>query len=109
CQALLRLADDRYCWFQRYHQRQVDLFSAALVTGRVAEVYTALGEGASAAELAAGALRPSPQPVPSTDNGHDRDREFWSQRMADWPEPVSLANGHQPQPGVLRRGRELSA
>ncbi len=46
-QELLRLADDRVWWYQRYHHILIDGMGVALVTRRAGELYT-LGEQAPA-------------------------------------------------------------
>ncbi|KOV35326.1 hypothetical protein ADK60_09480, partial [Streptomyces sp. XY431] len=44
-QALIRLAEDRHWWYQRVHHLAVDAYALTLLTGRVAELYTALAAG----------------------------------------------------------------
>lgn len=45
--ALLRTADDRHVWYQRYHHLLVDGLSIALIERRVAELYSAFLRGAT--------------------------------------------------------------
>src|SRR5205823_578255 len=45
-QALLTLAEDRFFWYHRYHFLLLDGRGMAMVTRRVAAVYTALAAGA---------------------------------------------------------------
>lgn len=43
--ALLRLAPDRYGWFQRYNHLLMDAYGCSLIGRRVAKIYTALLNG----------------------------------------------------------------
>ncbi|WP_070009638.1 non-ribosomal peptide synthetase [Streptomyces abyssalis] len=94
-QALIRLAGDRFRWFHRHHPSVLDAFGCALVTRRVAEIYTARTEGRpheedelvplSALDAEDAEYRACELP--------DEDRDFWLSRYAGRPEPVSLATG----------------
>ncbi|RJQ75871.1 non-ribosomal peptide synthetase [Amycolatopsis panacis] len=90
---LFKLAEDRYFWYFQFHHAILDGHSGALVVRRVAEVYTA---------LAAGEPIPVAEPRPLRALLEDdaayreseqftRDREFWHDRLADRPEPATLA------------------
>lgn len=94
-QALIRLSAGRFRWFHRHHLAVVDGFGCALVTRRVAEVYTARTEGwapeegglvpLSQLEAEETEYRSSLQPA--------EDREFWLRRTAGRPEPLTLVPG----------------
>ncbi|MCW6008127.1 AMP-binding protein, partial [Micromonospora sp. CPCC 205371] len=96
--ALLKLADDRYFWFQRGHHIAVDGYSSSLLAGRLTEIYTALVEGGSVEEGALGPLnclldddaeyRASPQ--------FEEDRAYWLKRMDGEPDVLSLADATAP-------------
>jgi enterobactin synthetase component F len=43
--ALLKVADDRFLWYHRYHHIAIDYYGIVLVARRLAEVYTALAGG----------------------------------------------------------------
>ncbi|MBB0242683.1 amino acid adenylation domain-containing protein [Streptomyces alkaliphilus] len=103
--ALLKLADTEYVWFQQYHHLLMDGVGEFLVQQRCAEVYTALVDG---------------RPVPSADfppvrtpvdveaeyrssTRHARAREFWTTRLADAPEPVTLGTDTPHVPRAQRR------
>lgn len=101
-QALFRLASDRYFWYQRIHHIASDGFSASLLTGRVAEIYTALLQNRDYRE---GAFDPFHLVLEEDDayrrsSRFQRDRQFWLERFQDQPEAVSLTNG---APGMPRR------
>ncbi|WP_406383456.1 amino acid adenylation domain-containing protein [Streptomyces sp. NBC_01618] len=92
--ALLRVAEDRYLWFYRYHHVTVDGFAVAMLARRAADVYSAFAAGrepeasgfGSVADLVA---------ADTTYRAGERfatDREFWQQRLADCPEPVGLSD-----------------
>ncbi|MEU1406737.1 amino acid adenylation domain-containing protein [Streptomyces sp. NPDC005728] len=90
--ALIRLADDRWLWYQTYHHLVCDGLGFVLVARRVAEVYTALTEGrtvpgttfAPTADLVASdtAYRSSAR--------FAEDRAYWADRLAGAPTPVRL-------------------
>ena len=98
--ALLRLAPDSCIWHQRYHHIVVDAYGWHLVTRRVAEAYA--GREPDAASL---------EPLLAADRAYQRsarwesDRDYWSRRLAERPEPVSLASRPPAEPArtILRR------
>jgi amino acid adenylation domain-containing protein len=110
---LLKLGDHHYIWYNRSHHVLVDGFGSAIVSGRVAEIYTAMAAGV---------------PVPSTPLGSFRalleeeaeyqasrqfaaDAEYWRQRCADLSAPASLASteGSQIAPVSLNCSARLSS
>ncbi|MFI9235091.1 amino acid adenylation domain-containing protein [Streptomyces sp. NPDC053079] len=111
-QALIRLADDRYWWYQRVHHFAVDAYALTLIGRRTAEIYTALAAGTEPAPNPFGTLRELVEDEAEYAAGerHGADRDFWRERFADRPEPVSLADGPAaPADFVLRHGAELPA
>ncbi|WP_194963238.1 non-ribosomal peptide synthetase, partial [Streptomyces eurocidicus] len=106
-QALLRLADDRVRWYQRYHHLATDAAGVVHLTRRAGALYT---HGADA---------PAPRWELARLVGADRDyrasarfeadRDHWSARLADRPEPVRLVpRGGAPMTRRVRRTTELS-
>ena len=90
--ALLKLAEDHWIWYQRYHHIAVDGYSCSLIASRVADAYTAL--------LAGMPHIPPPAPlapllavdeVYRAGERHASDRKFWMGTLADRPDPVSLS------------------
>lgn len=91
--SLMRLGDQHWYWYQRYHHLVVDGFSFTALTRRIANLYTA-GQRNEA---------PEPTPfVPFSDVVEEyqryqqsatwqRDREFWREKGAQLPPPASLA------------------
>ncbi|MFD4904904.1 amino acid adenylation domain-containing protein [Kitasatospora purpeofusca] len=104
-QALIRLAEDRHWWYQRVHHLAVDAYALTLLTGRVAELYTALTTGtrptdrtfATPAEVAAeeAAYRAGPE--------HAADRAFWRDRLDGADAPATLPGGTPAGPAGLPR------
>ncbi|MFH8596416.1 amino acid adenylation domain-containing protein [Streptomyces rimosus] len=94
-QALFRVADDRYWWYQRVHHIAVDAYALQLVGQRVAEVYTALAAGQEPAATRFAPLRDLVEDERRylDSEQYTIDREFWAGRMAGRPEPVTLAGG----------------
>ncbi|MBM7169929.1 amino acid adenylation domain-containing protein [Streptomyces sp. G44] len=93
--ALLRLAPDRYVWFQRYDHLVMDVHGCSLVARRVADVYTAMLRGqvpepaghASLDEL----LRQ--ESAYRASKRHALDRQYWLDHFADRPAPSGVP-GH---------------
>ncbi|HEV7627222.1 MAG TPA: condensation domain-containing protein, partial [Streptomyces sp.] len=81
-QALLRLSARHFRWFHRHHLSALDSFGCALVTRRVAEVYTARTEGWAPEE---GSLVPlsrleAEETEYRASEKHGEDRDFWLKR-----------------------------
>lgn len=103
--ALLKISEDRYFWHHRAHHIIYDGFSGGIVSARVAAIYDALIEGRA----------PSPTPFAPlrTLVDHEseyrgsgaiaRDRAYWMERLADLPEPITLAPGRLPTSNGLAR------
>ncbi|PXY31981.1 non-ribosomal peptide synthetase [Prauserella muralis] len=102
--ALLRLADDRLWWYQRYHHLVMDAYGCLLVTQRAGQLYVDGTEEPTFAPLSA---------LADADAGYRAserytvDREHWLARFADRPEPARLV-GRGTGAEVLRRTTELS-
>ncbi|XCW06145.1 amino acid adenylation domain-containing protein [Streptomyces sp. HUAS MG47] len=108
-QALLRLADDRVWWYQRYHHILVDGMGVALISRRAGELYT-LGEQAP------GCPDWSLRRLVDADLAHrasDRytaEHTWWRERMAGRSEPARLVErASSLATRRLRRSTELSA
>ncbi|MEX2984351.1 amino acid adenylation domain-containing protein [Streptomyces sp. C36] len=110
--ALIRLADDRHWWYQRVHHFAVDAYALTLIGRRLAETYTALAAGTTPPENPFGTLRELVEDEAEYTAGerHAADRDFWRERFADRPGPVSLSDRPAAAAGaVLRHGGELPA
>ncbi|MDX3248992.1 condensation domain-containing protein, partial [Streptomyces sp. ME18-1-4] len=91
-QALIKLSDDHHLWYHSYHHLLSDGLGYALIARRVAAVHTALAEGRT----------PEPTPFPPlrsvvnsdaayrTSERFTADRAYWTERLADLPEPARL-------------------
>ncbi|MEV0375070.1 amino acid adenylation domain-containing protein [Streptomyces sp. NPDC050636] len=109
-QAVLRLADDRVLWYQRYHHIVLDGMGVALITRRAGELYTAdTGEQARAPhDWALPRLVDADQAYRASEQ-HKSDRAYWLDRMAGRPEPVRLVErAPSPMTRRLRRSTQLS-
>ncbi|MBC3990788.1 amino acid adenylation domain-containing protein [Streptomyces sp. AC563] len=91
--ALFKLEPERYAWYQGLHHIVTDAAGGALVARRTAELYTALATGTDAPPSPLGALRllldKDAQYRASDDFA--KDREYWTERFRDYPEPARLA------------------
>ncbi|MFI1708376.1 amino acid adenylation domain-containing protein [Streptomyces griseoruber] len=112
--ALIKLAEDRHFWHQRYHHVLVDAFGAAAVTGRVARVYTALAAGEPADEDAFapyGALLEGESAYRASEQ-YGKDRAHWTERFADRPDEIATFAGSgraaPPSDSFLRHVTRLS-
>ena len=90
---LMRLGEQRWFWYQRYHHLVVDGFSFTALTRRIANLYTAWMRGET------------PQPTPFTPFSEvveeyqryqaspswQRDRDFWREKSAQLPPPASIS------------------
>ncbi|WP_432076171.1 amino acid adenylation domain-containing protein [Streptomyces wuyuanensis] len=85
---LLRLADDRVLWHQRYHHIVIDGLSVALMTRRAGEIYIA-GEPAAEVDWSVTRLLDSERTYRESEQ-YVADRAYWLERFADRPEPVRL-------------------
>ncbi|MFC8589294.1 condensation domain-containing protein [Streptomyces sp. NPDC057217] len=87
-QALLRLADDRIWWYQRYHHLLVDGAGVALTSRRAGDLHT-LGDAAPAPDWSLARLVAADTAYASSEQ-YAADRAHWRERMAGRPEPVHL-------------------
>ncbi|OJT20025.1 non-ribosomal peptide synthetase [Archangium sp. Cb G35] len=108
-QALFKAAPDRFFWYQRAHHIALDGFGFSLMARRVAELYTARAAGRPVTggfgPLRAvldedAAYRAGPQ--------FELDRTFWTERFADRPTPVGLAEPAPMSASFVRQTRHLS-
>ncbi|GLU49966.1 non-ribosomal peptide synthetase [Nocardiopsis ansamitocini] len=104
---LLKLAADRFYWYQGYHHIINDGVSLPLVANRLAHLYGALHTGGDKGEPfgpirtlldADAAYRASAE--------HDADRRYWSSVLDAYPGPVSLST--RPARGAADGARRLS-
>ncbi|MFF1508699.1 amino acid adenylation domain-containing protein [Streptomyces sp. NPDC058326] len=109
--ALLRLADDRVLWCQRYHHIVMDGMGAALITRRAGELYTAAGTGDQVPAPLDRALSRlvAADHTYRTSERHAADRAWWLERMTDRTEPVRLVDrAASPMTRRIRRTTTLS-
>ncbi|MFF2305172.1 amino acid adenylation domain-containing protein [Streptomyces sp. NPDC058128] len=105
---LLRLADDRVLWCQRYHHIVMDGMGVALLTRRAGELYTAGHEAAAPRDWSLSRLVAADRAYRASDR-HAADRAWWLERMAGRTEPVRLVDrAATPMTRRLRRSAELS-
>ncbi|MGK5545509.1 amino acid adenylation domain-containing protein [Streptomyces sp. URMC 127] len=92
--ALFRAAPDRFFWYQRVHHIVMDGFGAALVIRRICDIYTALSRGLPAGDAPFGPLRLllEEERAYRASEQFAQDRQYWTKRFADVPDPASLAD-----------------
>ncbi|MFT2019869.1 amino acid adenylation domain-containing protein [Streptomyces sp. 796.1] len=91
--ALFKLGPERFAWYQGLHHIVTDAAGGALVARRTAEIYTALANGTEPGPTPLGSLRlllnKDAEYRASDDFG--KDREYWTERFQNYPEPARLA------------------
>ncbi|MCC5466787.1 amino acid adenylation domain-containing protein [Pelosinus baikalensis] len=111
CQALFKVASNRFFWYQRIHHIVMDGFGFSLISQRVASIYTALINNLAYDEGAFAPLRLVLEEDLSYRASENflRDRQFWLERFADGPEVISLANrAPRTSKSVFRQTANLS-
>ncbi|HHG8773611.1 TPA: enterobactin non-ribosomal peptide synthetase EntF [Raoultella planticola] len=93
CHQLLRVADDCWYWYQRYHHLLVDGFSFPAITRQIAAIYRAWQRGE---ETPASPFTPFAEVVEEYQHyyGGDawqRDKQFWMAQRKMLPSPASLS------------------
>lgn len=93
CHQLLRVADDCWYWYQRYHHLLVDGFSFPAITRQIAAIYRAWQRGE---ETPASPFTPFSEVVEEYQQyaGSDawqRDKAFWMEQRKALPSPASLS------------------
>jgi len=94
--AFLRISDERTLWYMRAHHIVLDGYGAQTLVRSIVGSYNARRRGqewqvktpASVAELV------EYENAYQTSTRRERDRDYWRSRLADFPEPVTLAK-HQ--------------
>jgi nonribosomal peptide synthetase DhbF len=91
--ALIKISPDRWFWYRRYHHVVMDGFGAALSVKRLAHVYSVLMSGDSPDATPFGSLAELLEEDEAyRDSTHfARDKAYWTERLADCPEPASLS------------------
>ncbi|MCZ9634914.1 non-ribosomal peptide synthetase [Rhodococcus sp. BH5] len=84
-EALFKLADDHWIWYQRAHHILLDGYGYSLITKRLAEVYSALTRKESPDETSFSRLTCLYDEEESYlfSSHHKADRDYWIQRLAD--------------------------
>ncbi|WP_026869105.1 non-ribosomal peptide synthetase [Inquilinus limosus] len=107
--AVLKIADDAFIWYHRVHHLLMDGLSGGLCTRRVAELYTAMVEDrAPTDETAFGSLAEilEEEAAYRASGRFLRDRDYWMERFADTPSPITLSH-RRPGAGSLLRDRSF--
>ncbi|MGA5361274.1 amino acid adenylation domain-containing protein [Streptomyces purpurascens] len=103
--ALFTAAPDRFFWYQRVHHIVMDGFGAALVIRRLCDIYNALSGGLPVDDETFGPLRLllEEERTYRASQQFTQDREYWTGRFADLPEPAALAGRFSPTSHSVRR------
>ncbi|PWV47942.1 non-ribosomal peptide synthetase [Nocardiopsis sp. L17-MgMaSL7] len=92
--ALLRVGPRRWFWFQRFHHIAVDAYAITMMARRVADVYTRLGRDEEVPATRFGALADlvADQADYADSPRFAEDRAYWTDLLADRPEPALLSS-----------------
>ncbi|HED2967986.1 TPA: enterobactin non-ribosomal peptide synthetase EntF [Klebsiella variicola subsp. variicola] len=93
CHQLLRVGDDRWYWYQRYHHLLVDGFSFPAITRQIAAIYRAWQRGEATPESP---FAPFAEVVDeyqryAGSEAWQRDKAFWQAQRQALPAPASLS------------------
>ncbi|WP_462190481.1 enterobactin non-ribosomal peptide synthetase EntF [Klebsiella pneumoniae] len=93
CHQLLRVGDDRWYWYQRYHHLLVDGFSFPAITRQIAAIYRAWQRGEATPESP---FTPFAEVVDeyqryAGSEAWQRDKAFWQAQHQALPAPASLS------------------
>lgn len=93
CHQLIRVAENQWFWYQRYHHLLVDGFSFPAITRQIAAIYRALLRGEP---LPASPFTPFAEVVAEYQRYREseswqRDAAFWAQQRRELPPPASLS------------------
>ena len=103
--ALIKLADDHYCWFHRVHHVVIDGFGGGLMARRLAEVYNhrALGTPLPPCPFLPLHEQLAQETSYRESKRFERDKQYWSETLSGIPDPISLSrNGGMRSGGLLR-------
>ena len=93
CHQLLRVGDDRWYWYQRYHHLLVDGFSFPAITRQIVAIYRAWQRGEATPESP---FTPFAEVVDeyqryAGSEAWQRDKAFWQAQRQALPAPASLS------------------
>ena len=93
CHQLLRVGDDQWYWYQRYHHLLVDGFSFPAITRQIAAIYRAWQRGEATPESP---FTPFAEVVDeyqryAGSEAWQRDKAFWQAQRQALPAPASLS------------------
>ncbi|MFJ9852230.1 condensation domain-containing protein [Streptomyces sp. NPDC101150] len=103
--ALFRVGERRWLWYQRAHRIVLDSYGFALVVRRVADVYTTLAAGEEAGPSPFGRLADlaAEDAAYRASEAYEADRAHWRHLFADRPQAPTLAGRTAPAaPTALR-------
>ncbi|MEV0948718.1 amino acid adenylation domain-containing protein, partial [Rhodococcus sp. NPDC049939] len=102
--AILHLGDHHYYLYSRIHHIALDGYGAMTFNSRTAELYSARVQGRDPARFKASSLREiiEDEARYRTSSRFEKDRQYWSERSRDFPDPISLA-GRAAAPGLPAR------
>ena len=115
CHQLLRVGDDRWYWYQRYHHLLVDGFSFPAITRQIAAIYRAWqrGEATPESPFTSFAEVVDEYQRYAGSEAWQRDKAFWQAQRQALPAPASLSaaplGGRAAESDIWRMKLEMNA
>ncbi|WP_225729908.1 MULTISPECIES: non-ribosomal peptide synthetase [unclassified Nocardia] len=108
--ALIRLSDTRHFWYSRIHHLAVDGFGGYFITARIAEVYSALADGAIPEKFRGASMRRLQELDVEYRNSprHDVDRKYWQDRPGRTVRPLTGRRDAHSDPDAVNVPGELA-
>ena len=111
CYALLQLAKEHFLWFVRYHHIAMDGFGAALISKRVAEIYSGL---VCHNQITSSSFLPISELLDQESEYRSKqvhaDRQYWLGIMGNYPEVATLsAQAPAPSRSFIRHRASVPA
>ncbi|WP_193747035.1 non-ribosomal peptide synthetase, partial [Dickeya sp. NCPPB 3274] len=108
--ALLRIAPERFFFYQCAHHMVIDGYSGTLMTRRIADIYSTLMQRQPVSEHTFGGIQElmNLEQDYHTSSHFERDRQYWLALMQNAPTPVSLANQQARCSDIVRRARAMN-
>ncbi|KQN43569.1 non-ribosomal peptide synthetase [Serratia sp. Leaf50] len=111
---VIRVAEDRWFWYQRYHHAVVDAFSFTAIARRIAQIYTALCQQQQPEASPFVPFRDVVEEYQQYQQSalYERDRQFWLKKARQLPPAASISTqplaGQAPSTHIFRLSQACS-
>ncbi|MBT0724619.1 amino acid adenylation domain-containing protein [Rosenbergiella sp. S61] len=114
-QVLMRISNEQWVWYQRYHHLMVDGFSFIALTKRISEIYAHLCQQQPLAATPFTSFDEVVEEYLAYQHSatYQKDKRYWQEKVSQLPDPLSLAqaplNGEIASPQVIRHAIHFSS